>query len=44
MRAAAVRHDAGRPALYDYGMTVEDGATQYLWAHDAINRPRWPFT
>ncbi|WP_405656953.1 protein-L-isoaspartate O-methyltransferase [Streptomyces sp. RK9] len=38
-------HDAGRPDLYDYGMTVQNGgATQYMWAHDPATGPRWPLT
>ncbi|MFF9771917.1 hypothetical protein ACF1GT_36070 [Streptomyces sp. NPDC014636] len=33
----------GKPALYDFGMTVTDsGTTQYMWVNDADHGPRWP--
>ncbi|MDJ0346827.1 protein-L-isoaspartate O-methyltransferase [Streptomyces sp. H10-C2] len=32
---------AGRPSLYEYGMTVEPEG-QYVWANDADTGPRWP--
>ncbi|GGW58442.1 hypothetical protein GCM10010503_39380 [Streptomyces lucensis JCM 4490] len=35
--------EVGRPALYDFGMTVTDsGTTQYMWVNDADGGPRWP--
>lgn len=37
--------DLGKPALYDFGMTVTDsGTTQYMWVNDADRGPRWPIT
>ncbi|MEU8472800.1 hypothetical protein AB0F30_33820 [Streptomyces sp. NPDC029006] len=37
--------ELGRPAPYDFGMTVTDGGTtQYMWVNDAASGPRWPIT
>ncbi|MGW4031213.1 methyltransferase domain-containing protein [Streptomyces sp. NPDC004838] len=34
--------DAGKPDLYDYGLTVESTGRQYAWAVDPESGPRWP--